>query len=403
MTRRKLRGSILLGGVRFFANGFQLANRPFTPKVAPLKLLEAIQPRDRSLLHRLFHSAGAEKATYLVVGDGDLSYSAQMSSRLDEKGKVHLIASVLEDRATHHSVYRNSQENTEIISGAGQSVCFGIDATQLSSHFPDQLFDRIIFNFPHWRGKANNRYNRKLLNDFLASAAPKLKSNGEIHVALCEGQGGTESTSSIEWNGSWNAAAFAAEHGLLLRQLVPFNSSYSLSSHRGVDRPFNVGENPLLYVFGLANGEAIDENLQIAFRHELRIELPEDSLSRNGLFSRYDVENGDIIPRLVQEVVCEYPGIDAKVPLRETYETKKLEKTQVVFLVVYKGAASPLTRLAADEIRACLESITVKRIGLRIAKAGRIVSKPFPYPLLDHLVEDFLHRRSLRGADLIDI
>ena len=42
---------------------------------------------------------------------------------------------------------------------------FGVDATTLQTYFGttthnDDGFDRIQFNFPHWRGKANNRYNR---------------------------------------------------------------------------------------------------------------------------------------------------------------------------------------------------------------------------------------------------
>lgn len=41
---------------------------------------------------------------------------------------------------------------------------FGVDATTLSTYFGNESintrFDRIQFNFPHWKGKANNRYNR---------------------------------------------------------------------------------------------------------------------------------------------------------------------------------------------------------------------------------------------------
>ena len=61
-------------------------------------------------------------------------------------------------------VYQYSKSNTEIISASGQAVMFGVDATTLSTYFGNTngntTFDRIQFNFPHWKGKANNRYNR---------------------------------------------------------------------------------------------------------------------------------------------------------------------------------------------------------------------------------------------------
>ena len=124
-------------------------------------------------------------------------------------------------RATHslrpsgirHAVYQHSRANADVIASAGHGVAFGVDATALSTYFggggggtgdavcgvgsstassspPPPPFDRVQFNFPHWRGKANNRYNRALLGDFLASAATVLSPRGEIHVALCDGQGG---------------------------------------------------------------------------------------------------------------------------------------------------------------------------------------------------------------------
>lgn len=58
------------------------------------------------------------------------------------------------------TVYQYSKANTEIIASAGHAPLFGVDATVLSAHFGGATFDRIQFNFPHWRGKANNRYNR---------------------------------------------------------------------------------------------------------------------------------------------------------------------------------------------------------------------------------------------------
>lgn len=64
------------------------------------------------------------------------------------------------------SVYELSQSNTNTIEASGHKAMFGVDATKLSLYFGDKnnaepiSFDRIQFNFPHWRGKANNRYNR---------------------------------------------------------------------------------------------------------------------------------------------------------------------------------------------------------------------------------------------------
>lgn len=63
-------------------------------------------------------------------------------------------------------MYQYSKTNSDIISkNAGHQTMFGVDATTLQTYFGttthnDDGFDRIQFNFPHWRGKANNRYNR---------------------------------------------------------------------------------------------------------------------------------------------------------------------------------------------------------------------------------------------------
>ena len=104
----------------------------------------------------------------LVCGDGDLSYSATIAPELDD---VQLVATVLETEEIHNKVYEHSKLNTNIITsssttslrGHRHKVLFGIDATNLTTHFQDEKFDRVQFNFPHWRGKANNRYNRILL------------------------------------------------------------------------------------------------------------------------------------------------------------------------------------------------------------------------------------------------
>jgi hypothetical protein len=334
------------------------------------------------------------KETWLVVGDGDLSYSAWAAQDLQDN--VRLFASVLEDEETHQQVYRNSVSHTDSIQTNGHSVMFDVDATQLPSRFPAEFFDRIIFNFPHWRGKANNRYNRLLVNDFLQSAAQVLNpATGEIHVALIPGQGGTSARNLVEWRQSWMVAQYAADHGLLLRTVQDFQVEYDLSSHRGVDRGFAIGDAPRQYILAHPNGDPIDGKLQMACRHELRIRLDESAIaamSSGGsadrlVFTREELVEGDAILQLVEAAVAG-TGIRASVPLRDVVTYSEDEDPLLVLLLVYSGETQPLKRARADEIRASLERAVTEQLGLEVVKKGKMVSKLFPLPMLDWLIED---------------
>lgn len=63
------------------------------------------------------------------------------------------------------------------------------------------------------------------MNDFLKSASEVLSFDGEIHVALCDGQGGTNAYSLVEWRQSWMAAEYAAMSNLLLADVSSFEVS----------------------------------------------------------------------------------------------------------------------------------------------------------------------------------
>jgi Domain of unknown function (DUF2431) len=257
------------------------------------------------------------------VGDGDLSYSASIASELTQRG-IHLTATVLEDKEQHQQVYERSKQNVETIIRASlynqdhlvsehdhHSVLFGVDATQLSNTFPSTKFQRITFNFPHWRGKTNAKRNRQLVNNFFQSASQVLeKDGGVICIALCEGQGGFPCRSLAEWRQSWLVVSYAAEHGMLLQKLEPYQPQYTQSSHRGVDRPWKKNGNNQLYTFGFPNYNAnnnncysvVDESLQLSCRHELRVMLHPDKLLSCPV-SQSDIVKGDALYELARKQV----------------------------------------------------------------------------------------------------
>ena len=327
---------------------------------------------------------------WLVLGDGDLSYSASIAEEL-AKSNTRMVATVLEEESVHNRVYERSTQNTKsIISSSGQhEVKFGIDATRLLDFFPETKFDCIEFNFPHWRGKTNAKYNRELLDSFLGSASTVLKQEGEIRVALCDGQGGMPAESLSQWRQSWMPAMYAAQHGLLLRRMIPYSPKYGLSSHRGVDRPFHLGKLPQKYFFAFPNHQPIDEDLQISCRHELRVMLHPEKLE-NSSISYDSIVDGDAVFEIGKEFIPK--GIRFEIPARNLltpYELKGGHVPLAVFLLNYSGESMPLTRQAADDIRANIEAAIVEKWRLDIAKGGRLVSRPYPYHLLPTLIKEY--------------
>lgn len=344
---------------------------------------------------------------WLVVGDGDLSYSAAIAEQLT-MDNIRLFATVLEEKSVHNRVYKRSKSNTATIlfatdekqsdspvdgspSKSRHSVRFGVDATCLITQFPGTKFRTIEFNFPHWRGKTNAKRNRKLLNDFFASAAQVLdKSPGsEIRIALCQGQGGLPASSIAEWRQSWLAAAFAAEHGLLLKRLTSYTPDYEQSSHRGVDRPWIKDGAAQQYAFGFPDGNSVEEALQICCRHELRIMLHPDKLLTSAV-KREDLVAGDAVFRLAQGFIPD--GIRIEVVARNLltpYERQGGHVPLAVFLLNYSGDRMPLTRALADCIRASVEAAVMERWNLDVAKGGRLVSRPYPRQLLSQLIKEY--------------
>lgn len=188
----------------------------------------------------------------LLVGEGNFSFAASLIDSLDPS--VSVTATGFQHRA---DLERDpvAAENLQRLRERGIEVRFGVDCTQLAHvlQAEDRDFDRIYFNFPHCGRKAGVAKNRELLAKFFQSCADVLTKEGEVHVALCRGQGGTPADKpQREWHNSWQVVAMAALGGFILSDVCPFSCEavpgYTCTGYRSQDRPFHI-EGALTYVF----------------------------------------------------------------------------------------------------------------------------------------------------------
>lgn len=78
-------------------------------------------------------------------------------------------------------------------------------------------------------------------------------------------------------------------------------------------------------------------------------------------------------------------SIRVEVPIRRVHSPPGGPE-MIVFLICYCGEQLQLTRAAADSYRDTLEAKISKHVTLRENRKGRLVSRPFPYPLLQQLI-----------------
>lgn len=200
---------------------------------------------------------------YLVLGDGNFTFSLSLSKKLLLCGGARsatLVSTSLES-LEQVKVRLAVHETLATLRGCpGVKLLHGVDATKLESC--DQLnelglvFDSVIFNFPHCGGKNKMHLNRALLRDFFTSASCSgaVSKDGEVQVTLCAGQGGTPGDSVDRgYQNSWKVTEMAAEGGFVLHRMEAFFPAeypgYIPTGYRGhTDKGFCV-EGALRHVF----------------------------------------------------------------------------------------------------------------------------------------------------------
>lgn len=181
----------------------------------------------------------------LIVGDGNFSFARAFLRSNEHKiasGELSVTATSLDTHDELLQMYPNSGVILGELRDGGVRVVHDVNATKLkqypslllttedskinasSSSSSTSLFDRVVFNFPHFAegGSKRNKIHRhrQLLREFFQSAQDVLALDGLVWVTLCAGQGGTPlDTKPRAWGDTWQIVHCAADAGFIARNV----------------------------------------------------------------------------------------------------------------------------------------------------------------------------------------
>uniref|UniRef100_A0A1I7RWF9 DUF2431 domain-containing protein n=1 Tax=Bursaphelenchus xylophilus TaxID=6326 RepID=A0A1I7RWF9_BURXY len=214
-------------------------------EVAQLKEENAQIKKDLAELKEIVQKALV--SSILVLGDGNLSYSAALASLLPH---VRITGSVLEASESEFlSRYPRGRVSLEVLKQYRPrcSVEFGVDATNLPGFAYE--FGLIIWNFPHFGGKTNIRRSKLLLGQCFESLAERMAKRSKFQLSLTCLQAGFDIPQGnlfqkdvpLHRKDSWNPLEIAANHGFLLSRAFEFQpvKGYAASGYLNRDQFFH--------------------------------------------------------------------------------------------------------------------------------------------------------------------